>query len=372
MVECGLATTSEEVEAIQRLRYDVYVDELGRYRSKADHERRVFVEPEDDHSWLLFARDGDEMIATARVTWGGAGFSERQVRQYELQPWLDELPAEVLAVGERAAVRASHRGTQVIDEMFKTCEPLGDAHGVEVAIGCCEPHLLALYISMGQRPYASRNINSEEAGYLIPLVAFPHEAEALRGRSRLRGPDELPACVEAVLRARASVTSESLAESDDYWLDIRDTLDQLHEHRVSAFDGFSDDEATRCITRSNTIECAPGDRLFRHGGAARNMFVVLSGHLEVRDDGQLIGVLGPGDVFGEMAFLLEQPRTFDVDAVTDARVLSLSEGTLRKMIAADPPVAAKLLLNVSKMLCSRLIRAERTATTPTATPDSRH
>ena len=39
------------------------------------------------------------------------------------------------------------------------------------------------------------------------------------------------------------------------------------------------------------------------------------------------------------------------------RVLSLSESTLLKMIADDPVVAAKLLLNISKMLCVRLIKA---------------
>jgi CRP-like cAMP-binding protein len=70
-------------------------------------------------------------------------------------------------------------------------------------------------------------------------------------------------------------------------------------------------------------------------------------------------VLSAGDAFGEMAFLLERPRSFDVDAATDGtRVLSLSEGALRRMIVEDATVAAKLLLNVSKMLCVRLIRAD--------------
>ena len=84
---------------------------------------------------------------------------------------------------------------------------------------------------------------------------------------------------------------------------------------------------------------------------------MLDGTLEVRDGDQIVGVLSAGDAFGEMAFLLERPRSFDVDAATDGtRVLSLSEGALRKMIAEDATVAAKLLLNVSKMLCVRLIR----------------
>ena len=70
----------------------------------------------------------------------------------------------------------------------------------------------------------------------------------------------------------------------------------------------------------------------------------------------VVGVLSPGDAFGETAFLLDQARTADVTAVTDdVRLLSLSEGTLRKMIQEDPVVAAKFLLNLSRMLCHRLM-----------------
>jgi CRP-like cAMP-binding protein len=58
-----------------------------------------------------------------------------------------------------------------------------------------------------------------------------------------------------------------------------------------------------------------------------------------------------------MAFLLQQPRSMDVYAATDGvRVLSLSEGMLRQMIDSDAQAAAKLLLNISKMLCLRLLR----------------
>ncbi len=89
---------------------------------------------------------------------------------------------------------------------------------------------------------------------------------------------------------------------------------------------------------------------------ARNLFVVLDGTLEVRDDDAVIAVLSPGDIFGEMAFLLEQPRSRDVYAATgDVRILSLSEAQLRKMIQTDPVIAARLLLNVSKMLCLRVL-----------------
>jgi hypothetical protein len=352
----GRAVDPEEIAAVQRLRYAVYVEELGRYGAVADAGDRRFAEAEDDRSWLFHAREGDEVVATLRMTWGGDGFSPRQVRQYQLEPFLDELPARVMAVGERYAVVPRHRGAGLLGRIIAWAQPIAEEHDLRVVFGCCEPHLLSLYVSMGQRPYADHNINSPEAGYLIPLVTFLPDAEALRGLGRT-GATALPECVERVLARSGSVRSQVLSTPDDYWHEIHDALETLHAEAVSAFDGFTDDEAQRCVTRSNIIECSAGDRVLKRGGSSRNIFVVLEGTLEVRADGHPIGVLTSGDVFGEMAFLLERPRAFDVDAATDARILSLSEGALRQMTAEDPVVAAKLLLNVSKMLCVRLIRA---------------
>ncbi|MFP6617283.1 MAG: hypothetical protein VCB26_12830 [Candidatus Hydrogenedentota bacterium] len=49
-------------------------------------------------------------------------------------------------------------------------------------------------------------------------------------------------------------------------------------------------------------------------------------------------------------------RLPETDAATDdIRVLSLSEKTIRQMIESDGNTAAKFLLNLSKMLCRRLI-----------------
>ena len=355
----GRAESAEEVEAVQRLRYAVYVEELGRYRDVADGSDRRFAEPEDDHSWIFYARDGNEIVAATRMTWGADGFSDRQVDQYQLAQFLDEIPPALMAVGERASVLPSYRGSGVLDQMMQHSRPFMDAHDLRLVFGCCEPHLLSLYLGMGQRPYASHNINSPSAGYLIPLVAFIPDVEALRGVGRATAPGELPGCVERVLARAGSVRSQSLTAPDEYWNDVRQTLDELHAQRISAFDGFTDDEAQRCLARSNVIECARGDRVLKRGGSARNIFVVLEGTLEVLDENRVVGVLSAGDAFGEMAFLLERPRAFDVDAATDdTRILSLSEGALRKMIAEDPTVAAKLLLNLSRMLCVRLIKAD--------------
>ena len=293
------------------------------------------------------------------MTWGGDGFSARQIDQYQLAPFLAEIPAELMAVGERNSVLPAYRGTGVLDADARVQRRV---HRHRTTCGWCSAVASRTCCRCTSRWASDRtpphNINSPAAGYLIPLVSFVPDVEALaRGRT-VDPAGELPGCIEAVLARSGSVRSEALTEFDDYWSEIRRTLDELDAQRISAFDGFTDDEAQRCIARSNIIECAAGDRVLKRGGTARNIFVVLDGTLEVRDDDRIVNVLSAGDAFGEMAFLLERPRSFDVDAATDGtRILSLSEGALRKMIAEDATVAAKLLLNLSKMLCVRLIRA---------------
>ena len=357
-LEFGRATTADEIAAVQRLRYAVYVEEMDRYHDVAGADEGRFAEPEDDEAWIFFARDGDTVVASTRTTWGGVGFSERQIEQFQLRPFLAEIPPELMAVGERNSVLPAYRGTGAFDEMLAYGEPFIASYSLRVVFGCCEPHLLSLYLKMGCRPYAEQNINSPSAGYLIPIVSFVPDIDALRGVGATTGPGELPACVDQVRTRGGSVRAEALSDTSDYWSDIRRTLDELDAQGFTTFDGFTDDEAQRCIARSTIIECAAGDRVLKSGGTARNIFVVLNGTLEVRDGDTIVGVLRAGDAFGEMAFLLERPRSFDVDAATDdARILSLSEGALRTMIAEDATIAAKLLLNLSKMLCVKLIQA---------------
>jgi hypothetical protein len=349
--EVGLAETTEQKEAVYRFRYSIYVEEMGRYRSVADHVGRRLVEPEDEASWIFYARDGDDVVGTARLSWAERGFSSRQTDEYSLQPFLDELPHRHVALGERVMVTPALRGTGLVDEIMAVRNGVAVEHDVRIQFGACEPHLVSLYVGQGRRTYAQRNINTPEAGYLIPLVAFPQGTDALLDDTSGR----LPECVAQVLSGGGAVLSPLTVGVSAYEDELRATLHEIEALGISAFHGFTEEEVDRCLERSNVIDCAAGDHVLKKGGAARNVFVVLDGTLEVRDEDQVVGVLREGDVFGEMAFLLHQPRSADTFAVVDGtRVLSLSERTLREMIDDDPVVAAKLLMNISRMLSVRL------------------
>jgi hypothetical protein len=359
--EVGVAETEDEKEAVYRFRYTVYVEEMGRYQDSADHAGRRLVEPEDDTSFIIYVRDADDgtVVGTGRMTWGGYGFSQRQIDEYSLAPFLDALPHECIAVGERVMVNPTLRGTGLIDDLMEQRNQIALQHDVRIQFAACEPHLLSLYLGQGRRTYATKNINTREAGYLIPLVAFPEGPDALRGVGDGTAEGELPKCVAQIFAGGGgAVMSPLMTGEDDYTEHLRSAMHEIESQEISAFHGFTDGEVERCLARSNVIECAAGDRVLKKGGVARNIFVVLDGTLEARDGERVVGVIRNGEVFGEMAFLLERPRTVDVYAASEAvRVLSLSESTVRKMVAEDPGVAAKLLFNISKMLCVRIVKA---------------
>ncbi len=364
----AIAETAAEKQAVYRFRYKVYVEEMGRYRSTADHQQRVLVEPCDAHSRIFYATEDSEVVATTRLTWGGdAPLPTRMIAQYDLLPFLAELPATALAVGERGMVVPRLRGSDLFLRLLGASLRFVNEQRIQLWFGDCEPHLLNLYLGLGFRTYSKKNVNSAEAGYLIPIVFVPEDLAYLRylhspllAYLRDFGAEaRIPACIVRITAAGSAVMSRRLVASAAYWGEVHGALSEIEGTRLSALDGFTEADAARCLEKSTIIECRAGDHLLKKGGVARNLFVVLDGTLEVRDGETPVAVLRPGDVFGETAFLLERPRSKDVYAATDGvRVLSLSEATVRELIKSDPTIAAHLLLNISKMLCFRLLKAQ--------------
>ncbi len=360
------AETEAQREAIYRLRYEIYVEEMGRYRAVADHKRRRLVEPDDARSRLYFAAEGDEVVGTMRLTWGGDGaFTRRHIQQYDLEPFLAEVPAAQIIVGERFMVTKAHRGSDLIFRLFCTYLRFVNEKRIQLIFGDSEPHLLNLYQGLGFRTYTKRNVNSPETGYLIPLLMVAEDLEHMRAigspltevLTDFGADSRLPACLSRLLARDSAVTSQRLTSKEAYVRDVSAALG-LAECRVSLFDGLSEAQTERCLGKSSVIECRKGDRLIKKDNVAQNMFVVLSGTLEVRNGDAVVGLASAGDIVGEMAFLLESPRSLDVYAATeDVRVLSLSESVLKKIIAEDSEAAATLLFNLSKMLCYKLLQA---------------
>ena len=100
---------------------------------------------------------------------------------------------------------------------------------------------------------------------------------------------------------------------------------------------------------------ARGELLVREGEDAVAFYVVCSGQAEVvkalgRKKEQVVGHLGPGDFFGEMALLDGFPRSASVRAATDCECLALIRWDFLGVVRSRIEVALGILPVLSRRL----------------------
>ena len=76
-----------------------------------------------------------------------------------------------------------------------------------------------------------------------------------------------------------------------------------------------------------------GKRLVHEGDYSYDLIVIDDGTADVIKGGEVIGSLGPGDVFGEMGVLEGGKRTADVVATSPMRLITLSKWDLKRISA---------------------------------------
>ncbi len=100
---------------------------------------------------------------------------------------------------------------------------------------------------------------------------------------------------------------------------------------------------------------AKGELIQQRGDPGREFWYILSGSVQIGRfsvDGELtlFALLGPGESFGEQAFLGEFPRLVDAIAGTETKLIQVGEKELEAAIASDPSVARILLKAMAHMV----------------------
>ena len=117
-----------------------------------------------------------------------------------------------------------------------------------------------------------------------------------------------------------------------------------------------DDEAAVALRASLTeTRLRRGEVLFREGDSGDKLFIVTEGKVKLgksSSDGRenLLAILGPGQMFGELSLFDRGPRSATVTAVTDCVMQSLSHDELLEWLTGRPAVARGLLAQLGSRL----------------------
>lgn len=117
-----------------------------------------------------------------------------------------------------------------------------------------------------------------------------------------------------------------------------------------------DPEETRKLFESMAkVRLPRGDVLFHEGEPGDRLYVIARGKIKLgrrSTDGRenLLSILGPGEMFGELSLFDPGPRTATASAVSDALLYELHHEQLVAWIEAHPTVSRHLLLALAQRL----------------------
>jgi len=116
------------------------------------------------------------------------------------------------------------------------------------------------------------------------------------------------------------------------------------------FSGLSKKERKAIARLITPVAVAQGTVLTREGDPGREAMLITSGTARVERDGQNVAILGPGELFGELALLTGERRMAMVTAETDMVVAALSRQEFASLLDASPKIAQKILVDAVRRL----------------------
>jgi len=137
-----------------------------------------------------------------------------------------------------------------------------------------------------------------------------------------------------------------------------DRLLEIIEH-IRLFEDFERGEIEALAAHLRCYRAPAGAVLIREGDSGDFMVIVLDGQCEIvrNDAGGLprrLALAGPGKTLGEMSMIDGEPRFASCLALEDTLIAVLDRDSLSRIIAADPRLGIKILMELVLLLSQRL------------------
>jgi NTE family protein len=136
--------------------------------------------------------------------------------------------------------------------------------------------------------------------------------------------------------------------------------------RSTVFAGLQADVVEALAERLSERSYSRGETVWQAGEPGEELIVVIRGELAVMgslDSGELLGRIGPGECAGEMALILDEPRSATVVCTRNARVLAVGRDDFQRFVRDDPVGLANLVQLLSRRAVS-LARRRPVSLTP--------
>ena len=93
--------------------------------------------------------------------------------------------------------------------------------------------------------------------------------------------------------------------------------------------------------------------LFNQGDEGNNAYMVVAGRLSVEVDKNAAGYMGDGEVFGELALLLDQKRSATVKSVKPTELIEINKEGLQLILNSASEIVKEMILKLCEELSKR-------------------
>lgn len=125
------------------------------------------------------------------------------------------------------------------------------------------------------------------------------------------------------------------------------------------FKSYSETDLRLLAPFLSTMDLLEGDVVMREGEYGQEMYMVVSGAVEVSRQGIPLAQLGPGAHFGQLSLVSEAPRSASVTATFPTRLLVLQREGIDAMCERRPELATRLLRTLLADTAERLFEFTR-------------
>lgn len=97
------------------------------------------------------------------------------------------------------------------------------------------------------------------------------------------------------------------------------------------------------LNSQRTLDVQPGEVVFKEGDPGTEMYGIMSGEIRLEAKGHEIAVLGPDDVFGEMALLDSSPRMATAVAISETELAVIDRHRFLFLVQETPMFALSVM-----------------------------
>ncbi|OKH52810.1 hypothetical protein NIES2101_13185 [Calothrix sp. HK-06] len=170
--EVKIVETHEEREKVFKLRYEIFVGEIGYAPNYANHTQKIIQEPLDNSAKIFAGFYNGQVIATSRINLSRNSDLGYYPQIYKMQEFAGDAYPQYTSISNYFLIKKEFRGSRIILELIQLIYKKLLSENVKFDFLDCEQYMVPLYTKLGYQNMGEMYHPEFGKGYLMMLDIF--------------------------------------------------------------------------------------------------------------------------------------------------------------------------------------------------------